>query len=437
MKPPIGTWYCHTVDQFQSEESKAHGVHPDDSLAPPQPANETEYRDTVLEIGADGRYAIRGTGMLLSGGTWSLDGSTLSFAEDPNEPGAFEKVVRIVADARSIKVDSRLIPDAHDGLDVLSLEFKNKPLKLPKAAKTLEAAGVLEMVAAGKWKTRQQAKLDELPVAERLAIYRAAWDGLIAGTFANDREARSFREQIEFLAAGARHEPTAPTHRHIAHSLRTFDEERRWLLANGIVTAISRLPASAEDATVADAMSAPWLVIVAPYRFMGGMPRVWDRPLFPQPAFDDACRAFLAKSIFGGNFEDAVQLFEGRPGLALALLRHYGNGALTRSNAAIRERGLEADARAAAVTVLTAVEPRGAAIVNNAEVNTERLGALAFAVLFREGPELPAVALASLAHGGQGYSRYVMTADDKAVLRASAESLPDEAKALVTAAFYL
>jgi hypothetical protein len=41
MKGPAGTWHCQTIDQFQSDESRETGVHPDDGDAAPSPADGT------------------------------------------------------------------------------------------------------------------------------------------------------------------------------------------------------------------------------------------------------------------------------------------------------------------------------------------------------------------------------------------------------------
>src|SRR5690349_18519744 len=114
MKSPVGIWYCHTIDQFQSDESRAIAAHPDDGLSPPSPAHETELKGVTLDLAADGRYVIRGPELEVSSGTWALDGDALALTEDPAQPRYFEKLRSVAAGPKKIAIEFVMIPDAHD-----------------------------------------------------------------------------------------------------------------------------------------------------------------------------------------------------------------------------------------------------------------------------------------------------------------------------------
>jgi hypothetical protein len=434
---PVGTWQCHFVDQFQSDEARGDGEpYPDDGTSAPAPVAETPYRAVTLELEPAGAYKLTSPERQLSAGTWAFDNGALALVETEN--GDFDSLYRVTSDGKSIVLAFRLIPDAHDGLDVMSFDLRAKPPKAPKPAKGLTAESVIERLASGKLTTQQQNKLDQLPEPERIAILRGIWDAFVAGTFGADASAKTYRTQLEFLAQTTQLATPVATHAHVVHALKTLDDNGRWLLGTAIVRAICALPASPEDDRVREALDPNWYERLVSYRFLLGAPDVWTRPLFDAAALADATRTYLrdARTIYGTGFDVMTGLLEGRE-LASAATRHYGQGALSRAHAAVTSRGLEAHARDAAAATLAELVASGANVLNDLGRNTRRLLALTFAILFRDDPNaLPPDATSSLAYGS-GYSQAAMSDADKALLASVCASLPDSEKAAVNAVFYL
>ncbi len=295
-----GPWNIHEIRQYQSEASRANGEHPDGEGR--EDPRRSDLAGAVLDAAADGRWALRTDGETRAQGTWELRKGKLEFAEDPDFSSGYSRLVAARADKRSLSIAFELIPDAHDGLDVLELTFGREPLP-----EQLDAHNALRMIAAGL-SSDQHEQLSRLEDQQLVELMTAAWDAWLAGTFASDESTPTYRDQVELLDSRTTPEMVARgvfRHAHALHALRSLDENGRRLLGAVVRRGIVALPSVPDaDLEIARAITHEWLKAFAYDRSYGGSApeTLWRSPRFPTPAFDDECRSrFLEPGFAFGN----------------------------------------------------------------------------------------------------------------------------------------
>ena len=121
----LGIWYCTLVDQEQSdEEADEYGEYGDYGDSEPQKADRTEYAGTTLELLDDGRYVLKGPQDYQgSHGTWTEEGGSVRLTQADDCVNGYEGLVYAIHCGEQFVVGFKLVPDAHDGLDIVVLTF--------------------------------------------------------------------------------------------------------------------------------------------------------------------------------------------------------------------------------------------------------------------------------------------------------------------------
>ncbi|MCA9649949.1 MAG: hypothetical protein H6712_30835 [Myxococcales bacterium] len=426
----LGRWYCHTVDQEQSdEEAEAYGEH--DDFREPQKASKTEHAQTTLDLHEDGTFELRGAEDYMgSKGTWEHDGSDLSLTE-VEAAGGYDGLEYAYLGGSDITVAFKLVPDAHDGLDVLVLRFGREP----PAVRGPRPEGLVDRLATAEdddelWQAVDEA-LDEQG-RDPGEVARELWDAVADGRLLGDPDSDSYYGQISVLGDDRLREAGGFTHDHALHLLQTVSPGDGDL-ANLLVDMIGTLPADPRDEELAPRLSGEWIGEFAQGRFLGGgtPEALFHRPIFPQPQMDEACRAYALRSEYT-RFESIPRLFPpGHPDAARVAIRYRGRGLLAVPLAFIRERDLRAPAREAALVIL------------GDEGNARWLGrwqsACIFAVVLSVelGVPLPEVVITGLELEAKGMMMGSMDPEERALIKGMIAELPAEARELVTRRLFL
>lgn len=429
-KDLLGLWYCELVDREQSEaQAEEFGDYDDYGDRPPQKAAKTEFATTTIELLADGTYRLEGPEWGCSHGTWTHKKKDLTLSEASDSSNGFDGLEYAHHRGGRLVVAFKLVPDAHDGLDVLVLTFGRTP---PKARGPKPESFVDRLIAV-----EDEDELYELLDAlegEPAELERALWDAWIDGRFLIDPESDLYSLHLQALESEALSKAGGFTCAHAKHALTTvsFDEQRD--LFDAVLNRLALLPEDARaEAELAPLIAGPWFDRMVSYRYLGGgLPEaLFHRRLIPQPAMDDACRAHLQKTYYT-RFESIERLFPpDHPDFAKIVIRYRGRGLLELPLAQIDARGVADEARAAAIELLAD---------SQAERSMELwLSAILFAVVLsiRAKQPLPALVLDNLAKERKGMVMGGLSEQEKVTLRELISALPEDQRALVGARFWL
>lgn len=426
----LGLWYCHTVDQEQSEEEEDEFGEYDDFGREPQKASKTEHAQTKIDFRSDGTYELTGgDDYMTSKGTWTLDGTNLELTEV--EPaGGYDGMEYTFFRGSSLTIAYKLIPDAHDGLDILVLQFTRDEPK----ARGPKPEGLVDRLAQAEDTDEMWEALDqELDEKERdpAEVARELWDAVVQGQLLADPESDAFHDQLEAIGDDRLTESGGFTHDHALALLPKT--EPRDDLGDLLQDLIASLPADAKDEQLAPHMSEEWLKEFAQSRFLGGgaPEELFRRPVFPQPAMDEASRAYALRSDYT-RFEAIEQLFPpGHPDSARVAIRYRGQGLLSVPLALLRTRGLVKEAREIALaTVADDKAMRSLGIRHSALV-------FAIALSVELGEPIPNAVFEELTHERQGMMFGSLTPEERQELEQMIADLPEARRELVTEKLYL
>jgi hypothetical protein len=325
-----GRWWCHRVDQEQSPEERARDDRQDDyrSLV----ATKTEFSTAVLDLEKDGSYRLHGEveDYWHSHGTWSAAGDTgeLELAEEGPQSSGIQGGI---ASGESLTVTLRLVPDAHDGLDLLRLTFKRQPI--PPAPTT---EGLLEQLLADESEDEFFAHLDAARGDE--AALASLWDAALVGEFAHPAHPNAGLH-CEALAAGGFRSA------HLEQALKSLDCASNWQLVSLIIEKAIALPQFEE--TVAS-WPAPWLAKLTMI-IMGSMKGHHSYAhLLPH----DCVRDYVTRESYCCFVPIDAAFARGDSDLAQTLFRYRGYDLLEKPLALIEKRKIHEEALAAALEYL-------------------------------------------------------------------------------------
>lgn len=427
----LGRWYCHTVDQEQSEEEEEEFGEYDD-YREPQKASKTEHAQTVIELREDGTYELTGSDdYMTSRGTWTLDGGDFELTEV--EPaGGYEQLEYVSYRGDRLIIAYKLIPDAHDGLDVLVLTFtRDEPV-----ARGPKPEGLVERFAVAEDEDELWEALDEaLDEQERPAdeVARELWDAVVEGKLLVEDGSERYDAQASVLGDERLQEPGGFTHAHALHLLPKM-RPRQHDLADLLADLIGTLPPDPRDEELAALMGDDWVREFARLRFLGGgtPEALYRRPLFPQPQMDDACREQLRAGSEFTRFESIAHLLPpGHPDTAGVVIRYRGRGLLETPLALIRERELQSQARAAALEALADEKAMRSL--------SRRQSACIFALVLsiELGEPVPEIVFTTLSQEAKGMMTGSMNADERKTVKGLIADLPQEQRELVTERLFL
>lgn len=423
-----GTWNLHEILQYQSEDSSAHGEHPDGEHR--EDPRGGEYEGCTLDLAVDGTWSLVVGGEMRARGTWTMKKSKLELAEDGSVASGYARLSYARADKNVLAVAFELVPDAHDGLDVLELSFRREPLPV-----RLDARNGLRLISQGL----TDAQRDDLNCLEGEALRElvgAAWDGWLAGTLKADPESQAFYDERGLLERTTDELVTAGAfrHEHALHALRTLDEEGLHNLGGVLVNAIAALPATpGADAEIAKALTPVWLERFASYRSYCNLPEaVWSSGRFPTPALDDLCRdMFLAPGFMFSNRALIGSLFY-EPMLCARAAVHLKNVIWATVGDAVQAHPAVAREEALSFLKMSPEERRKIQGANTAWSNAQF-----FAVLCREDPAtLPPLVCDALDQKVTSRD-YGFDPAAKAYARASIDALPETLRIKAAQALWL
>jgi hypothetical protein len=423
----IGTWYLQLVDQEQSEEeAEEFGEYPNSLFGtPPRKASRSPYAGAILELRTDNSYAmtVPEVEWAASRGRWSSAGGELSMTEAEDCDNGFDGLYSSRhADGR-LTLAFRLVPDAHDGKDLLLFTFTREapvdrgPAPDDPVERLLQAEDEGEM-----WDIYDEVQDDALP-----SFARALWDAWAAGRLAADLDAPNYDVQLDLLCDRRVLESGGLSHEHVLHGLRTLDWDAGHNLAQRILGGLVGLPAEPRaDAEIAALIASTdgWLDELAASRFVGGgVPEaVFDSPRVPQPDADEASRAYLGTASYFTRFEAIERLYpepqEHREELAAILIHYRGQRLLTRPLDLIRARGLEREAKAAALALLGDPDQALSAAWPSALM-------FAWVLSLDAGEPIPEAAIDALAVEPRYMGVGGLDPDEREQLRALIEPLPE------------
>ena len=423
----LGLWYCELVDQEQSDDEAEEFGDYDHFDRPPQKAAATEFATTTIELREDGTYRLEGPEWGSSHGTWSKsDGLALREAEDSSN--GFDGLEYAHHSGERLVVAFKLVPDAHDGLDVMVLTFgRTQP-----AAKGPKPDGLIEQLLS----TDDEDEVYELLYEfedDPAEVERALWDAWVDGRFLSDPHSDLYSVQRQMLEHDNLRKAGGFTHAHARHAL-TIDFGEQADLFELLIEKIARLPAD----EVADAELQPLLMgehvqPIARLRFLGGgLPEeFYRRRVVPQPAMDDACRAYVLRTYYT-RFESIERLFpSGHPDFAQAIVRYRGTDLLTLPLSTIEERGVAGEVLEVALELLA---DESATQSMELWLSCVLLGVV---LPLRAGQPLPPIVLENLSKERRGTVMGGLSEDEKARLREMVTALPPEQRKLVHARFWL
>ncbi|MFO7564332.1 MAG: hypothetical protein R6X02_16920 [Enhygromyxa sp.] len=426
----LGIWYCELVDQEQSDEEAEEFGDYDDYDRPPQKAAKTEFATTTLELRDDGSYRLEGPDWGCSHGSWTREGGGIELSEAEDSSNGFDGLEYAHHSGDRLVVGFKLVPDAHDGLDILVLTFG----RTPPAVKGPKPEGFVDRLIAVEDQDEIWELLDALE-GEPAEVERALWDAWIDGRFLSDPESEQYDLHAQILESEQLTNPGGFTHAHARHALTTIDYDEHRAVFDLIFDRLALLPEDDQaDAELMPLITGPWFERMVSYRYLGGgVPEeFYHRALVPQPAMDDACRDYVLRSSYYTRFESIERLFPpGDPDFVKAALRYRGRGMLDLVLAQIDERGVAEEALAAALEQLG--DPA-------AERSMELwLSGILFAAVLsiRAGQPLPALVLEQLAKERRGTVIGGPSGDDKPKLRELIAGLPKDQRELISARFWL
>lgn len=425
----LGTWYCHVVAQVQSdEEFDAYGPYGDPR--PPMKASRTAHAGATLRLDEDNRYELASDGEALSSfGTWSIEDGRLQLTEAEECYNGFDGLEFVDPLGGSLRVGFKLVPDAHDGLDVQVLEFGREepatrpddPIEALLWAEGGEMWDVLyELVDSGEW--------------EAAEIAAHVWDAVVEGRCAADPTEDVYWTHVDLLGSEIIVGSSGGfTREHALYALEHVDPAEQRNLANILTDMLVALPAGPRDADLEPLVTEKWIRHLTHYRNVGGGPpeEFFDRAFFAQPLTDDISREYVGTQRYS-VFDSIPRLFPpGHPEAAAVAIRYRGRGLFDIPLAFLRERGLESEAREAALAFL--------ADEDNAARSGLWLSAILFATaltLERNEP-LPQAVTAALQTELSGMIAGGLTADEKERVKALISDLPEDQRNLMSRRFFL
>lgn len=345
-----GTWYCQLVDQVQSDEAAERDGFDERSGERQQPAAKTDFAGARLELHADHRWELDARDPYPSFGTWKLQRGELRLTPAEDCIKWYERIVSSGFSGDKLVIEVELIPDAHDGLDVLVLVFgREAPVE-----RVVPAGYIAQIREADE--DAFYALMDELDGEHGAERAREIWDAWAAGELAADPD--SPHHEIESWAV---REPRAIerggfTHAHALHALAVVDPVQDDQLAYTIEDGIVRLPEdSVKDAELAAQMSPGWIDRFALSRITGGgiSAEFYRRMVVPRAATDEATRRLLLACNDYTRFDQIAELFPGaHADLPAVAIRYCGYQLLLLPLALLEERGLVDATRAALASML-------------------------------------------------------------------------------------
>jgi hypothetical protein len=333
----IGVWYCQIVEQYASEEYEEESGSRDDRR---QKASKTEFAGATLELHADHRYELKTAEPYGSYGTWAVKRRKLELTQADDCISGFESFEGAGLSGDELVMEFKLIPDAHDGLDILALRFGREAPVVRVAPE-----GFVARIRDAQDEDELYMLLDEeLGGPDAAARAREVWDAWKAGELAADRTADRYELELAVFRDGNVIEGGAFTHEHAKHALATIDPVEDNDFAYTIENGLLRLPEDdAADAELGKLMTPAWVERFAVNRITGGghPPEFFRRKLMPQPAIDDATRRLLNKVDDYSRFDEIAELFPGaHPDLPSIALRYRGYELLVQPLALLEQRDL-------------------------------------------------------------------------------------------------
>lgn len=248
----LGLWYCALIDQIQSEEEEQEfGEYDDNFDRPPQKAGKTDFAETTLELLADGSYRLQSMDWACSHGTWTASEDAFVLTEDDGSSNGFERLESSHRDGEHLVVAFKLVPDAHDGLDVLVLSFgRNPPVARPEG--TIARANALA-------DDDDVYSLIDAHEADPAALARELWDAWVAGALLLDPDTETFDFQLQLLGSDALRESGGFGHGHAKHALIHLRPEQDRELLELVLELLPCLPIDDDaDAELAPLVTTPW-----------------------------------------------------------------------------------------------------------------------------------------------------------------------------------
>jgi len=251
------------------------------------------------------------------------------------------------------------------------------------ASRSSSTPGLVARILAAESEAQRWQALEagEATWSERAGVL---WDAVTEGRLASPSVPELYDAQVALLADERLCGSVGGfTHAHALHGLRTVRFETQRVMGRVLVDMIATLPSDPLDEVLAPFMSALFLEEFARDRLVhgGADEGLYARPLFPQPAFDQACRHVVLHGEYT-RFECIPQLFPpGDLALALAVVRYQGPGMLGEPLALVRSRGQQAEVLAAALAVLEEPSP--------SDLDVWRPGARALAITLSRELGLP------------------------------------------------
>ena len=351
----LGTWHCRTLTQYRSDEL-IDAVGEDDREPKPVPASRTEYGNATLEIREDGTYALTtGSDAFDSSGHWTLEPNRPFLVESDACTNGHERLESAGLDGEAFMVRFVLVPDAHDGLDILELSFRREPSPAPDPGADPLIAQLREAEEAPAMRTVVgESGRDEAEVV------RLLWDSFVAGDFAANEDLETHWEERELLSDEWVTETRGGfTHDHAVHAMSVIDPDDDEEFAGLVVDMVATLDPDPKDEALAPLMTDAWLRAFVDWRSAERGPgeAFFGRPIFAQPRTDDVSRACVLEGEYDG-FDAIAHLFpEGHPQAADAATMYRGKGLLSIPLQFIRERGIETRAREVALERIARGEP--------------------------------------------------------------------------------
>ncbi len=432
----LGRWYCRFIEQEQSDdEADEFGEYDDGGFdGGPTKASKTDYAGVTLEFKDDGTYRVESEeDWQISFGAWTHAADRLQLTEHDACTNGYDGLEYASLRSDGIVVAFKLVPDAHDGLDVMALTF----MREPEPVKAKAEDGIVGQILAAEEEDEVYDAIEQaIDEQERdpADVARDLWDAVVDGRLAADGDSEDHDLHVCALANESLTESEGGfTHDHALYCLRNVDYEDRRDLADLAIDMIATLPAGPRDAELAGLLPEPWLQRMVSSRFLGGgTPEAfYGRALMPQPQADDASRAYILRSYFT-RFEAFETLFPvGHADTATAVVRYRGPGVLDVPLTLIRARGLVAQAHAVALGYLE----------DHANVRRGSLwqsACLLGVMLSLElGQPLPDPVLRALELEPQGMTMGGMKAEEKATVREAIAGLSQAQRELVTRRFFL
>ncbi len=429
-----GKWFCRLVDQEQSDdESEEFGDDDYGFDAEPQKASKTEFAGATLVFNDDETYRLEGADdSLCFFGTWKHDDDGLELTEHEDCINGYDGLEYTYVGQDTVTVGIKLIPDAHDGLDILVLTFSREPEPV-RGTKPDDFVGQI-LFAEDEEDIDQALEDAEEEGRDPVDLARDLWDAVVDGRLAHDPESEIHYLHTSALGAEIITQSVGGfNHDHAIYCLGNVDYDDNRDLADLAIDMISTLAPGPRDAELAPLLPDAWLDRMVSSRFLGGgaPEELYHRALFPQPRTDDACREYMARSYYT-RFEAFEHLFpEGQPSTAAVLIQYRGKGLLHTPLALLRERDLVAQARDHALAFLQ--DPA------HVHSTSRWQSACIFGLMlsFELGEPVPEVVFTALSTEGGGMTMGSMNADEKADMRNAIGSLPKAQRDLVTRRLFL